>query len=221
MLAKLGIPAVALFPVTPQEAKSLLAEEAWNPDGLAQRAVRALKAAVPELGVITDVALDPFTTHGQDGIIDGDGYVLNDITIDAAGWSGLEQFPATITDLYEGEPIVLALKADSLPSQSVLRGQIGRAAWSLPISFNDAPTHGGLSVYWARKKIAALMDETYKGGAQEAIRKAVLDVALTHHLVSQYTSLVAVDVTPARPTDSPATEPVSYTHLTLPTSDLV
>jgi Ca-activated chloride channel family protein len=132
--------------------------------------------------------------------------VLNDITIDAAGWSGLEQFPATITDLYEGEPIVLALKADSLPSQSVLRGQIGRAAWSLPISFNDAPTHGGLSVYWARKKIAALMDETYKGGAQEAIRKAVLDVALTHHLVSQYTSLVAVDVTPARPTDSPATE---------------
>ncbi|HRB17442.1 MAG TPA: marine proteobacterial sortase target protein [Nitrospira sp.] len=132
--------------------------------------------------------------------------VLNDITIDAAGWSGLEQFPATITDLYEGEPIVLTLKADSLPSQSVLRGQIGRAAWSLPISFNDAPTHGGLSVYWARKKIAALMDETYKGGAEETIRKAVLDVALAHHLVSRYTSLVAVDVTPARPTDSPVTE---------------
>ncbi len=132
--------------------------------------------------------------------------VLNNITIDAAGWSGLEQFPATITDLYEGEPIVLALKADSLPSQSVLRGQIGRAAWSLPISFNNAPTHGGLSVYWARQKIAALMDETYKGGAEETIRKAVLDVALTHHLVSQYTSLVAVDVTPARPADSPATE---------------
>jgi hypothetical protein len=101
---------------------------------------------------------------------------------------------------------VLALKADSLPSQSVLRGQIGRAAWSLPISFNDAPTHGGLSVYWARKKIAALMDETYKGGAEETIRKAVLDVALAHHLVSRYTSLVAVDVTPARPTDSPVAE---------------
>ena len=132
--------------------------------------------------------------------------VLNNITIDAAGWSGLEQFPATITDLYEGEPIVLTLKADSLPSQSVLRGQIGRAAWSLPISFNGAPTHGGLSVYWARKKIAALMDETYKGGAEETIRKAVLDVALAHHLVSRYTSLVAVDVTPARPTDSPVTE---------------
>ena len=132
--------------------------------------------------------------------------MLNNITIDAAGWSGLEQFPATITDLYEGEPIVLALKADSLPSQAVLHGQVGTAAWSLPVSFNDASAHGGLSVYWARQKIAALMDETYKGGAQEAIRKAVLDVALTHHLVSQYTSLVAVDVTPARPTDSPATE---------------
>ena len=83
VLAALGIPAVALFPVTPPEAKSLMAEEAWNPDGLAQRAVRALKAAVPELGVITDVALDPFTTHGQDGIIDADGYVMNDITTEA------------------------------------------------------------------------------------------------------------------------------------------
>ncbi|MFN3586859.1 MAG: porphobilinogen synthase, partial [Moraxellaceae bacterium] len=80
VLAALGIPAIALFPVTPPEAKSLMAEEAWNPDGLAQRAVRAVKAAVPELGVITDVALDPFTTHGQDGIIDADGYVLNDLT---------------------------------------------------------------------------------------------------------------------------------------------
>jgi len=82
-LAKLGIPAVALFPVTPQEAKSLDAREAWNPDGLAQRAVRAIKSAVPEMGVITDVALDPFTTHGQDGIIDDSGYVLNDQTVAA------------------------------------------------------------------------------------------------------------------------------------------
>ncbi len=79
----LGIPAVALFPVTPAEAKSGDAREAWNPDGLAQRAVRALKAALPELGVITDVALDPFTTHGQDGLIDDSGYVLNDETVDA------------------------------------------------------------------------------------------------------------------------------------------
>lgn len=82
-LADLGIPAIALFPVTPQDKKSLDAAEAWNPAGLAQRAVRLLKAHVPELGVITDVALDPFTTHGQDGIIDEQGYVQNDITTDA------------------------------------------------------------------------------------------------------------------------------------------
>ncbi len=79
----LGVPAIALFPVTPPEAKSLDGVEAWNPDGLAQRAVRALKSRFPDLGVITDVALDPFTTHGQDGIIDEHGYVLNDITIAA------------------------------------------------------------------------------------------------------------------------------------------
>ncbi|MBK1640969.1 porphobilinogen synthase [Chromatium okenii] len=78
---QLGIPALALFPVTPLSAKSLDAREAFNPDGLAQRAVRAVKAAVPELGIITDVALDPFTTHGQDGLIDDAGYVLNDETV--------------------------------------------------------------------------------------------------------------------------------------------
>jgi porphobilinogen synthase len=82
-IAKLGVPAIALFPVTPPEAKSLDGREAWNPEGLAQRAVRALKKALPELGVVTDVALDPFTTHGQDGIIDEHGYVLNDVTVDA------------------------------------------------------------------------------------------------------------------------------------------
>ncbi|MDB2533726.1 porphobilinogen synthase [Porticoccaceae bacterium] len=80
-IAALGIPAIALFPVVSQDRKSLLAEEAYNPEGLAQRAVRAIKQAVPELGVITDVALDPFTSHGQDGIIDEQtGYVLNDMT---------------------------------------------------------------------------------------------------------------------------------------------
>ncbi len=78
----LGIPAMALFPVTPASAKSEDAREAYNPDGLAQRAVRALKQGVPGLGIITDVALDPFTTHGQDGLIDDSGYVLNDETVE-------------------------------------------------------------------------------------------------------------------------------------------
>ncbi len=78
----LGIPAMALFPVTPTSVKSDDAREAFNPDGLAQRAVRALKEAVPDLGIITDVALDPFTSHGQDGLIDASGYVMNDETVE-------------------------------------------------------------------------------------------------------------------------------------------
>ena len=82
-VVELRVPAIALFPVTAPEAKSLDAAAAWDDDGLAQRAVRALKQRFPELGVITDVALDPFTTHGQDGIIDDSGYVMNDITVEA------------------------------------------------------------------------------------------------------------------------------------------
>ncbi|MCT4700483.1 porphobilinogen synthase [Enterobacteriaceae bacterium H20N1] len=79
-VAKLGVPVLSLFPVIESAGKSLHAEEAWNPNGLVQRAVRALKDAVPDLGLLTDVALDPYTTHGQDGVIDEDGYVINDIT---------------------------------------------------------------------------------------------------------------------------------------------
>ena len=79
-IAALGIPAIALFPVTPETLKTEMAEEAYNSEGLAQRAVMRVKEACPELGVITDVALDPFTIHGQDGIIDKAGYVLNDLT---------------------------------------------------------------------------------------------------------------------------------------------
>ncbi len=80
-LYELGIPAIALFPVTSIDKKSELAEEAYNPEGLIQRSVRALKKAIPDLGIITDVALDPFTTHGQDGLVNVDGYVMNDETI--------------------------------------------------------------------------------------------------------------------------------------------
>jgi porphobilinogen synthase len=82
-LVELKIPALALFPVTPGDVKSLDGQEAWNPNGLAQRAVRAVKKEFPQLGVITDVALDPFTTHGQDGIVDDSGYVMNDVTVAA------------------------------------------------------------------------------------------------------------------------------------------
>ncbi|MDP8986598.1 MAG: porphobilinogen synthase [Pseudomonadota bacterium] len=81
-LVQLKIPAIALFPVTPIEKKSLDARESWNPEGIAQQAVRAVKREFPTLGVITDVALDPFTTHGQDGLIDDAGYVQNDLTVE-------------------------------------------------------------------------------------------------------------------------------------------
>ncbi len=81
-LVQLGIPAIALFPVVGQESKSLDGREAYNPDGLVQNAVRTVKSRFPELGVITDVALDPYTTHGQDGIIDDSGYVINEATVE-------------------------------------------------------------------------------------------------------------------------------------------
>ena len=80
--ASLGIVAIVLFPYIPVEGKSLEADEAFNPDGLVQRAIRAAKQAAPNVGVITDVALDPYTSHGQDGITDESGYVVNDQTVD-------------------------------------------------------------------------------------------------------------------------------------------
>src|ERR1700722_18660924 len=81
-LVRLKVPAIALFPVTPKEKKTLDARESWNPNGIAQAAVRAVKKEFPDLGVITDVALDPFTSHGQDGVIDDKGYVLNDLSVE-------------------------------------------------------------------------------------------------------------------------------------------
>jgi Ca-activated chloride channel family protein len=132
--------------------------------------------------------------------------VLNDIQLDRTGWAGLEQYPSRIADLYEGEPIVLALKTTSLPDQAILRGQMGAQAWSLPLSMKYTSHRGGLSVYWARQKISALMDESFTGTAEETVRTGVLDIALAHHLVSKYTSLVAVDITAARPISKPETE---------------
>jgi porphobilinogen synthase len=79
---KLGIPVMALFPVIRDELKSLDGKEAYNPNGLIQVAVKELKKAFPNLGIMTDIALDPYTSHGQDGVIDENGYVLNDITVD-------------------------------------------------------------------------------------------------------------------------------------------
>ncbi|MDH5445111.1 MAG: porphobilinogen synthase [Gammaproteobacteria bacterium] len=113
---KLGIPALALFPVTPTEVKSLDAKEAYNPDGLAQRAVRELKKNFPELGVITDVALDPFTTHGQDGLIDDSGYVMNDETVEVLVKQALSHAEAG---------------ADVVAPSDMMDGRIGRVRQGL------------------------------------------------------------------------------------------
>ena len=94
--AQLKIPALALFPVTPEQKKSADGREAWNPDGLVQSAARELKAAIPELGVVADVALDPFTTHGHDGLLDDSGYVVNDATVEVLVQQALSQAEAGI-----------------------------------------------------------------------------------------------------------------------------
>ncbi len=93
---QLGIPALALFPVTPEQKKTADGREAWNPDGLVQSAARELKAAVPGLGIVADVALDPFTTHGHDGLLDERGYVSNDATIEILAQQALSQAEAGI-----------------------------------------------------------------------------------------------------------------------------
>lgn len=96
LVESLGIPVLALFPVIPQEKKSLDGAEAFNPDGLTQRTVAALKAACPNLGIMTDVALDPYTSHGQDGILDDDGYIDNDVTLDTLVQQAVSQADAGV-----------------------------------------------------------------------------------------------------------------------------
>ena len=96
LVESLGIPVLALFPVIPQEKKSLDGAEAFNPDGLTQRTVAALKAACPNLGIMTDVALDPYTSHGQDGILDEDGYIDNDVTLDTLVQQAVSQADAGV-----------------------------------------------------------------------------------------------------------------------------
>lgn len=112
----LGIPALALFPVIPLEAKSADAREACNPQGLVQRAVRALKAACPELGIITDVALDPYTSHGQDGLVDEHGYVVNDPTVEVLVHQALSHAEAG---------------ADVVAPSDMMDGRVGRIRQAL------------------------------------------------------------------------------------------
>jgi Ca-activated chloride channel family protein len=121
--------------------------------------------------------------------------------------------PALLPDLYMGEPIVVALRTKALPTRAVLRGRLGATDWQTEVPLHDAAAAAGLAGHWARARIAELMDRRRTGTADDDVRHAVLALALRHHLVSAYTSLVAVDVTPARPADAPLASHAMATNL--------
>jgi porphobilinogen synthase len=176
-VAALGVPAVALFPVTPTELKSLDAREAYNPDGLAQRAVRALKASEPGLGVITDVALDPFTTHGQDGLIDDTGYVMNDETVEVLVRQALSHAAAGAdvvapSDMMDGRigAIRNALEASNHPLTRIL-AYSAKYASAFYGPFRDAV--GSSANLGGGNKYSYQMDPA---NGDEALREIALDL---------------------------------------------
>lgn len=174
---ELGIPAMALFPVVSTDNKSDDAAEAFNPEGLAQRAVRALKAAVPDMGVITDVALDPFTSHGQDGLIDDSGYVLNDETIEVLVKQALSHAQAGAdivapSDMMDGRVIAIreALETNGYIHTRIL-AYSAKYASSFYGPFRDAV--GSAANLGAGNKYSYQMDPA---NSDEAIREVMLDI---------------------------------------------
>ena len=174
----LGVPAIALFPVTPAEKKTEDAREAYNPDGLAQRAVRALKEKLPDLGVITDVALDPFTTHGQDGLIDASGYVLNDETVEVLARQALSHAAAGAdivapSDMMDGRigAIRTALESDDRRNTRIL-AYAAKYASSFYGPFRDAV--GSAASLGGGDKYSYQMDPA---NSDEALHEVALDLA--------------------------------------------
>jgi porphobilinogen synthase len=174
---ELGIPAIALFPVVSSDCKSDDAREAWNPEGLAQRAVMALKESIPGLGVITDVALDPFTTHGQDGLIDDTGYVMNDITIDVLVKQALSHAEAGAdvvapSDMMDGRigAIRQALETEGFPNTKIL-AYSAKYASGFYGPFRDAV--GSASNLAGGNKYSYQMDPA---NSDEALREVELDL---------------------------------------------
>ncbi|GAA3926547.1 porphobilinogen synthase [Luteimonas lutimaris] len=175
--SELRIPALALFPVTAPEAKSLDAASAWDDDGLCQRAVRALKDRFPELGVITDVALDPYTSHGQDGIVDEAGYVINDTTVEALVNQALSHARAGAdvvapSDMMDGRigAIRAALEQDGFIHTRIL-AYAAKYASSFYGPFRDAV--GSASALGKADKRTYQMDP---GNSDEALREVALDL---------------------------------------------
>ena len=124
--------------------------------------------------------------------------VVTDVRLELDATTAVDALPGRIPDLYLGEPIVVTLRADMMPVRAVLRGRISSREWAQDVPLHRMTPESGLSVQWAREKIAALMESRRTGVSAEEVRQAVVAVALEHHLVSAYTSLVAVDVTPVR-----------------------
>ena len=177
-LQTLGVPAIALFPVVGLDKKSDLAEEAFNPDGLAQRAVRAIKDTFPELGVITDVALDPFTSHGQDGLIDDTGYVMNDETVEVLVKQALSHAEAGAdvvapSDMMDGRigAIRTALEDSSYIHTAIL-AYSAKYASSFYGPFRDAV--GSAANLAGGNKYSYQMDPA---NSDEALREVGLDIA--------------------------------------------
>ncbi len=191
----LRIPAIALFPVTPDDAKSLDAREAWNPDGLAQRAARALKSRFPELGVITDVALDPFTTHGQDGLVDDNGYVVNDATVDALVKQAVSHAEAGAdvvapSDMMDGRigAIRAALEDRGLVHTRIL-AYAAKYASSFYGPFRDAV--GSAGTLGGGNKYTYQMDPA---NADEALREVALDIEQGADMVMVKPALPYLDI---------------------------
>jgi len=174
---ELGIPAITLFPVVSTDCKSDDAREAWNPEGLAQRAVTALKQRFPEFGVITDVALDPFTTHGQDGLIDDTGYVMNDATVDVLVKQALSHAEAGAdvvapSDMMDGRigAIRQVLETEGFPNKQIL-AYSAKYASSFYGPFRDAV--GSAANLAGGNKYSYQMDPA---NSDEAIREIELDL---------------------------------------------
>ena len=174
---ELGIPAITLFPVVSRDCKSDDAREAWNPEGLAQRAVTALKDRFPEFGVITDVALDPFTTHGQDGLIDETGYVMNDATVEVLVKQVLSHAEAGAdvvapSDMMDGRigAIRQVLETEGFPNKQIL-AYSAKYASSFYGPFRDAV--GSAANLAGGNKYSYQMDPA---NSDEALREVELDL---------------------------------------------
>ncbi len=194
-IAKLGIPAIALFPNVEPSVRTLDGSEAFNPDSLICRTVKAIKSHFPELGIITDAALDPYTTHGQDGIIDENGYVLNDITVDALRKQALTCAEAGAdviapSDMMDGR--VGAIRA-ALDEQQFINTQIlayaAKYASAYYGPFRDAV--GSTNALGKGNKMTYQMDPA---NTNEALHEVALDISEGADMVMVKPAMAYLDI---------------------------